>query len=157
MLQNSSKDCSHDQSKKCANAKSTVSSAIKIAYLKRTKECSICHYRRHRLFFQKDHYYPNMNPPKGTTGGLSLLDGGEVSHRFSYLLNCKCCFQNPGSCFPLLRKVFIFRILGLIPSFYALLISFPICENSSKRKTRLKPQNPNELPSKYRTGKSKIN
>lgn len=34
VLQNSSSDCSHDQSKKCANTKSTVSSAIKIAYLK---------------------------------------------------------------------------------------------------------------------------
>ena len=37
VLQNCSSDCSHDQSKKCANAKCTVSSAIKIAYLKEQK------------------------------------------------------------------------------------------------------------------------
>ena len=37
VLQNCSSDCSHDQSKKCANAKCTGSSAIKIAYLKEQK------------------------------------------------------------------------------------------------------------------------
>ena len=77
-----------------------------------------------------------QNPPKKRTpGGLSLLDGGEVSHRFSYLLNCKCCFSKPRAVVLLSSERFskFCRILGLIPSFYALLISFPICENSSKR------------------------
>ena len=68
-------------------------------------------------------------------------------------------FKTQSSCFPLLRKVFKVLQDPWLNTFFlcpANLLS-NLWEFLQERKTRLKPQNPNELPSKYRTGKSKIN
>lgn len=160
VLQNSSSDCFHDQSKKCANAKSTVSSAIKVTYLKEQKNVLFaitgdtdCSSKRTTttqtwILLKRDYWWIESSRWRRSEPQVLLPLKLQVLF-----------FKTRSSCFPLLRKVFkVFQDPWLNTFFLcpANLLS-NLWKFLQKRKTRLKPQNPNELPSKYRTGKSKIN